>query len=202
MKKFDELEERVKAVYGLNFISLSDSTQAFFGRNFREEELGNLCSFSMGESSLRRYAEEGFIMVTVPCLISVRQICSLVPEMFIFNLGEHEKYALNKEMIKPGRYLIKKEPRHLSSGAQAMRQMGLRVEEDPKLIQLMYLCAVCELLNRKLLIEKVCVVCREEVIRRYGKTHLCFQRDSGKVVKIGAWPNQIPSFELLPVKLV
>lgn len=198
----DELEKMLKKFFGGNFVSLSDATQAIFVRNPREDESGNLSYYSMTESLLMRYAKEGFVLITVPQLISMKQICELVPGMFDLSLlGEHQKFVLNRMMINPGRYLIKNEPRHLSTGAQLMREMGIRVEEHPKLIQVMYAYALCEILNRRILAEKIYVPCIEEVSSlRFGKTPICFQKGAGTIVRIGPWLSKNPTFNLLPVK--
>lgn len=201
MNKTMDDEQRARGMYGLNFISLEDATKALYGRNFKEVELGNLSAFTRSESSLQSHAEEGFLLVTVASLISVKKLCSLVPGKISFSLNEREKYRLLGEMIRPGRFLIKREPRILSAGSQMMRQLGMRVEEHPKLVQLIYVYVVSELLGRKLITEdSLRVVCREEVNGRNGKTPICFQKDSKGYVEITPWPNEIPSFRIMAVK--
>ena len=203
--KLEELEEKLGIMFGGNFISLSTAARAVSGKNFKlEDELTNLNYFSMSESSLKRYAKEDRLLITVYKIMSVGEMCSLIPKKrFVFNLYLHEIVKLKKEVIRPRRYLIRNQPRFLSSGGRQMRDLGFRIEENPTLPELIYADTVCELTGRRILsIENSRILCSEEVQGRFGKTPVYFQKCSDGTVQIGAWPSQIPSFNVLPVMKV
>ncbi len=198
--KVKEAEEKAKIIFGGNFIGLFEAC-AVLGRNLKEKELNSFASFSLNEEELKRYAAENFILLTVPVRMTVEEIFAVAPKLFIFNLSDREIISLKKEIIKPGRYLVKKEPKRLSFNGLMMREMGMRPDENPKLAEAMYVYALTYLAGkRRMLIEKICILCREEVERRFGKTHLCFQKDVDTAIKIGAWPSQIPNPSIFPIK--
>ena len=198
--KLKELEEKAREIFKEDFIGLVEAC-AVFGKTLKDSELGNFCSFSMKEDLLKSYAKDGFCLFTVPKRMTVEEICLMAPKLFVFNLSDREIFSLKKEIIKPGYYLVKKEPRRLSSGGLMMREMGMVVEQNPKLSEAMYIYALCHLAGRRrTLIEKICILCREEVERRCGKARLCFQKDLNSAIRIGAWLNQLSLPNVLPIK--
>jgi len=200
--KLEELEAKAREMFGENFIDLAESCAIFNkGKALKENELGGFCSFSMNEQQLKVYAKDGFALLTIPKRITVEEICSLVPDLFIFNLNIRETISLKREIVSPGRYLVKKEPRHFSSGTMLMREEGMILEHNPRLAEVICAYALCHLAGkRKVLIERICILCREEVSRRYGKARLCFKKDPGSAINIGVWQSQISMPNVLPIK--
>ena len=198
--KLQEVEEKARKIFGENFIGLSEAC-AVLGKTLKEKELRSFCFFSIDDIALERYAKQGFCLITVPVRMTVKEIITAAPNLFVFNLSDGEMYSLSKEIIKPGRYLVKREPTYKSFNKMMMQEMGILSENNPKLVEVMCAFALTHLTGkRRMLIERICVICKEEVQRRFGKAHLCFQKDSGTAIKIGVWLSQIPSLSSLPIK--
>lgn len=197
-KRLNDFEMKAKEIFGENFISLSEAC-AVLGKTLSRKELGLFCSFSMSEDELGKYAKKGFCLMTVPKRMTVGEICLLVPGLFIFGEGR-EIIALKNKKINPGRYLIKKEPIDLSFNQLMMKEekIGRKPLKDPELGEVIFAYALCYLLGkRKMLIERICIICQEEIeSRMYGKKHVYFQKEPETAFKIGIWinPMLIPNF--------
>ena len=198
--KLKELEAKAKEIFGENFISLSEAC-VVFNKTLSRKELSIFCSFSKSEDQLKQYAKNGFCLITVPKRMTVEEICSMVPGLFIFSIGGSELFKLKNKIIEPGRYLIKREPTSISFDGLMMREgeMKCMFPKNPELAVVICAYALCHLLGRrKLLVERICIICREEIISRiYGrKMHVRFQKKADTAIKIEMQINQmlIPNF--------
>lgn len=203
-KRLNDFEVKVKEIFGENFIGLSEAC-AVLGKTLSKKELNLFCSFSKSEDWLRQYAKDGFCLITVPKRMTIGEICLLVPGLFIFGEGR-EIIALKNKVIRPGRYLIKKEPIDLSFNRLMMKEekIGRKPLKDPELVEVIFAYALCYLLGkRKMLIERICIICHEEIeSRMYGKKHVYFQKKPETAFKIGIWINQMPIPNFLQIERV
>lgn len=201
--KVKELERKARGMFEGNFIGLSEAC-AVLGKTLKESELANFCSFSVDEDSLKRHAKEGFCLIPF-IRMSIKELCSIAPKLFSINLTNLETYAFKKEMMKPGWYLVRKQPRYLSFGGIQMQESGMTFERNPRLAEVMYAFSLCYLVGkRQMLIEQICILCRDEVMRRGEKMHICFKtnQDIGKDkgIKIEAWRSHMPLPNIFPIK--
>jgi len=195
---------KAREIFGENFISLSEAC-AVLGKTLSRKELNIFCSFSKSEEELRKSAKDGFCLITVPKRMTVKEICLLVPGLFIFGEGR-EIIALKNKVIRPGRYLIKNEPIDLSFNQLMMKEekIGRKPLKDPELVEVIFAYALCYLLGkRKMLIERICIICHEEIqSRMYGKKHVYFQKKPETAFKIGIWINQMPIPNFLQIERI
>ncbi len=182
-----------------DFVGLAEACSVF-GKTLKENELPSHCSFS-DENILKKYAEDGYCFITVPQGITVGDVCST--NLFAINLSPQEIVKLKKEVIRPGGYFVRKEPRHVSFGEMNMRDSGFVFEKNPRLGELMYVYALVNLLGkRKMLIQRICVLCQDEVVRRGLLTPVCFKKNTGTAIEIGAWRSQMKPMNVMQVKKV
>ncbi len=198
-------EEKAKEIFGENFISLAESCTAF-GKTLSEKELGVFCSFSINEESLRQHAKDGFCLMAVPKRMTLKEICSSVPGFCAFGIYGKEMATLNSKVINPGWYLIRKEPKSISFDGLMMREgeMACLFPKNPEVALVAYAYVLCHLLGkRKLLIERICIICREEIQSKiYGKLHVSFQKKPDMAIEIGTRTNQMSIPNFLPVQKV
>lgn len=203
--KLKAIEKRAREIFGENFISLGE-TEAVFGKTLSEKELSSFCSFSISDEELRRYEKDGFRLIAVPQKMTLKEICSAAPGLCVFGIYGREMVALSNRSISPGWYLIRNEPKSISFNGLVMREgeMASLFPKNPEVVLMAYAYVLCHLLGkRKFLIERICIICREEVqSKMYGKLHISFQKKPDAVIQIGIRTNQMSIPNFLPTQKV
>lgn len=195
--KLVDVETVAKGIFKSDFVSMAEACEVF-DKPQEENDISKM-SFSTSESSLRRAKEDGFFFFSVPRGIAVKDLISLTG-IFHFNLSPREVVSFKMEILKPGFYLVKKEPRHLSSGGMLMREAGMTFEPNPRLAEILYYFTLCSLTGRKqMLIHKLCILCKEEVVRRGNRTPVCVEANDENI-NIDAWRSNVLMPNVMPVK--
>lgn len=197
--KMLECEMVAQEIFGDSFVNLAEACTVF-GKVLSGKEINCFKFFCAKAELLKECAKEGFCLL--PFLpISIKDVRLAAPKLFFLNLTDFEKYALDKELMKPGWYLVRKQPRRLSFGDMQMRESGIFSEQNPRVAEVMYAFALCYLLGkRRLLLEQFCVLCRDEIIRRGEKAQVCFRTNRDNGIDIEAWRSQMPASSVLPIK--
>ncbi|MHB9019903.1 MAG: hypothetical protein ACYC3G_03490 [Minisyncoccota bacterium] len=203
--RLEEVETKAKLMFKERFIGLAEACKAFNCRTPKGNELSVFCSFLIKESQLEMRAKEGSNLFTVPRAMTVDELCSAVPNHYKFGGGlGRDIVTLKKKIITPGRYLVNREPTHLSFDGLMMREGEMRrvFKPRPELARMVYIETLCCLLGKiQLIAENICTTCCEEVaIGRYGKMNVSFLKENKKATVIDVWSNRMPVPNIYPIE--
>lgn len=189
-----DFEKKIQKVFGEDFVGLAE-TCAIFDKDLNENELSVFYSFSKdNEDSFKKAVQEGYSLIAIPKGITGEVIFSRMPKGFNVKLTPLEITSLMKKIIEPGCYLVKNQPIHTWS----MAKMG--GPQNPALELVLFFCTLRNLVNRKMqLAEQICLLCKDEVVRRGEKMPVCLKIDKA-VGEIKAWESHMPLLSFLPVR--
>lgn len=192
--KLIELEGTAKQIFGENFVGLAE-TCAVFGKDLNENDSASFYSFSTNsEDLLRKDAREGNSLIIVPKGMTGEVICSKMPKGFIIKLTPLEIASLMRKVLTPGCYLVKNQP------ICTWGTIKIGGPKNPALEEILFVYTLRNLLKRKMqLVEQICVLCKDEVIRRGEKMPVCFKIDK-TVGEIKAWESHMPLLSFLPIR--
>lgn len=195
--KLIEVEAIAKGIFMGDFIGLAETCH-LFGKDLKENEDIKI-SRPFTENWLKMEAGDSFFFFSIPRQVRLADVLALT-KIFDFTLGKREVICLKMKEIKAGAYLIRKDPRHLSSGAMLMRNSGMKVEKEASVAELLYFLAVCHLTGRKLL-RRLCTLCRDEVDRRGSEMPVCVETNhTNDGFSVGAWRSSMLMPNIVPVR--
>lgn len=196
--KLLEFETMAEKFLKKDFISLAEACSVF-DKSLKENESSNHFPPSLNEDMLKKNVEGGSCLLAVPNKVTGEDICS--SKLFTLNLSPQEVVRLKKEVLRPGYIFVNKEPRQFSFGEMNMRDSGFKIEKDPKLLELMYAYDLSNRLGRrKMLVQRICTLCQDEVVRRGILTPVCFKKNTGTAIEILAWRSQMKPMNVLGIK--
>lgn len=202
--KSNETEMKAREIFGGDFISLADAC-AVFKKSLLENDTKCFHSTVMDQTGLIRAAKEGYCLLTFP-KITIKEICSAVPGLFVFDFARKEIDVLERRELEPGRYLVKKCPRRLSFDGCQMRENGYVNKEYTTLEQTLFICALNHLMYKEIkLTDKLILVCKHEVKRRGVSSPVYVKLRENKLRKsidIKVWQKEGLLRTVLPIKKV